>query len=69
MYKILNIWLLFQANADIQQFWNYQIGKTASINFSGFPIVLYLENNPEALEFIYNCGGTMSDADTEQVTV
>lgn len=30
-------------------------------------MVLHLENNPEALEYIYSCGENMSNLDTNQV--
>lgn len=59
--------LAIKANADIQQFWNYQIGKTTIINLSGFPIALYLESNPEALEYIYSCGKNVSNLDADQL--
>lgn len=58
--------LAMKANADIQQFCDYQTTKSSSLNISGFPIAVHLESNPETLEHVYNCK-EMDNLDIDQV--
>ncbi|GBM72900.1 Decaprenyl-diphosphate synthase subunit 2 [Araneus ventricosus] len=55
--------LAIKANADIQQFLNYQTAHSSVINVSSFPVALHLSNNPETLAYLYKCRQTLSNLD------
>ncbi|KAF8795335.1 all trans-polyprenyl-diphosphate synthase PDSS2-like [Argiope bruennichi] len=55
--------LAIKANAEIQQFLNYQTALSSVINVSSFPVALHLSNNPETLAYLYRCRQTLSNLD------